>query len=68
MFLKLMIGCATSQPFSADAVILSEFCESFKDEVIATSKDTNAKPREEIEAEIFERYRNKEANKSGTLF
>jgi len=55
MYLKLMIDGATSQPFSADTLPLRECFKSFKNEVIAASKETYAKPREDIEVGIFER-------------
>jgi len=67
MYLKLMIDGATSQPFSADTLTLIKFNISFKDEVIVMSRDTYAKPRKEIEAEIAERY-NKEMDKNLNLF
>ena len=68
MYLKLMIDGATSQPFSADTLPLNECFKSFKNEVIVHSRETYSKPREEIEAEIFERYQSNEDTKPNTLF
>jgi len=68
MYLKLMIDGATSQPFSADTLPLTECYKSFKNEVIAYSRDTYTKPRKEIEDEIFERYLRSAEYKKGTLF
>jgi len=68
MYLKLMIDGATSQPFSADTLQLTECIKSFKNEVIATSKGTFTKSREEIEAEIFERYSGISESQPNTLF
>jgi len=54
MYLKLMIDGATSQPFSADTFPLKKYTHSFKNEIIAFSKETYSKPRKDIEEEIFE--------------
>jgi len=56
MYLKLMIDGATSQPFSADTLPLTKYYKSFKNEVIASSREAHSKPRKEIEVEIFEEY------------
>jgi len=66
IYLKLMIDGATSQPFSADTLPLKNGSKSFKNEVIINTEETYAKPRKEIEAEIFEKI--KEINKPYTLF
>ena len=68
IYLKLMIDGATSQPFSADALLLTECHKSFKNEVITNSRKAFTKPREEIELEIFERYFNFIENPPQTLF
>jgi hypothetical protein len=57
MYLKLMIDGATSQAFSADTLPLAECFKSNKNEIVANSKATLGKPREEIELAIFERYK-----------
>jgi hypothetical protein len=56
MYLKMMIDGATSQPFSADTLPLTECHESLRNEVIAASKEAYTKSRKEIEEDIFERY------------
>ncbi len=56
MYLKLLIDGATSQPYSADTLPLTECHKSFKNEVIAASKQKYTKLRAEIEANIFGRH------------
>jgi len=66
IYLKLMIDGAASQPFSADTFPLVKPHVSLKDEVIKYSKESFAKPRKEIETEIFERF--PKENYPNTLF
>jgi hypothetical protein len=68
IYLKLMIDGATSLPFSADTMRLTECHKSFKNEVIANSIATYTKPRKEVEEEIFERYSGATEDKTQTLF
>jgi len=68
MYLKLMIDGATSQPFSGDTLPLKESDNSFKNEVIAQSRDTFTQVRNEIEKDIFERYGIEILDKPNTLF
>jgi len=68
IYLKLMIDGATSQPFSADTLPLIECHKSFKNEVIAATRESFSKPRKEVEAEIFERYSTGVKNEPNTLF
>jgi len=68
MYLKLMIEGATSQPFSANSLPLTECHKSFKNEAIATSKEIYSKPRKEVEAEIFERSKELCSGQQGILF
>jgi len=54
IYLKLMIDSETSQPFSADTLPISLQKHPYKQYVERTSRTNFAKPRKEIEEEIFE--------------
>ncbi len=68
IYLKLMIDGATSQPFSADTLPLMECYKSFKNEVVVYSRGTYTTPREEVEAEIFNRFQINDDSQAKTLF
>jgi len=53
IYLKLMIDGTTSQPFSADTLSLKKYDITYKTEIIAHSRQANAKLRKEVEVEIF---------------
>jgi DNA helicase HerA-like ATPase len=66
IYLKLMIDGATSQPFSADTLPLTECFNSNKNEVLKASRESYTKLRREVELEIFEHHL--PVNNPNTLF
>ena len=69
MYLKLMIDGATSKPFSALTLSISEPKQSFKNDVISLSRNRFGKKREEVEQQVFDRYRpSEERDKTPSLF
>ena len=69
MYLKLMIDGATSMPFSAQTLPVSNDIYSLKNKMINRSRQMHARSKDEVEREIFQRYKkiNEEVFKS-TLF
>ena len=53
IYLKLMIDGRSSQPFSATTMPLAEKAESFKQKIIETSREKYARPRIQVEKELF---------------
>lgn len=57
MYIKLMIDGATSKPFSADTIQLPPYNTSYKQTILAHSRERYTKKKERVEEEIFARYR-----------
>jgi len=53
IYLKLMIDGRSSQPFSATTMPLVEKAGSFKQKIIETSREKYARPRIQVEKELF---------------
>jgi hypothetical protein len=70
MYLKLMIDGASSKPFSADAQALNNHRQSFKNEIIISSRKMFGCIRKEIEKEILLRSTStdKEKKQQSILF
>ena len=64
MYIKLMIDGTTSQPFSAITISPKAPMASNKEEVIKNSRQMNARRKDIIEKEIFEKKPSPEAPKS----
>ncbi|MEO8087319.1 MAG: TraM recognition domain-containing protein [Bacteroidota bacterium] len=65
MYLKLMIDGATSKPFSAITKATKAINNSFKQEVINTSRKKYGRSRDEVEKEFADRYENIENKNDG---
>jgi hypothetical protein len=68
MYLKLMIDGATSQPFSAETIAVSEYVESYRKNVIEFSQNRYGRTRRLVEEGIFEKYKGASQEKIPTLF
>ncbi len=69
LYLKLMIDGTSSQPFSASTVPLKAIIASYKEEVIAASREQYGNPRKEVEREIMKRYQfNNDSPEQKNLF
>lgn len=68
MYLKLMIDGATSKPFSATTFPLSEHSFTYKDSIVAYSRNTYGKEYAVIEQELVSKYRDHYKQDQGTLF
>ena len=64
MYIKLMIDGTTSLPFSATTIPPKEPFASNKEEVIKISRQMNARSKDIIEKEIFEKKSSSKASKS----
>ena len=69
MYLKLLIGGATSQPFSADTLAPKNWFTSFKPEIIEYSQQIYGKKKNEVEKlQLMEQLLGKEEVKQDKLF
>ena len=68
MYLKLMIDGATSRPFSADTLPIKVPANSFKQEIIAISRQLNGRNRENVQRELLKRYSSGVVEEQQTLF
>ena len=69
MYIKLMIDGATSKPFSAMTIPLTNSTYPFRKDVIMLSQNKYGRPRQLVEKDIFSRYKfNNNEDIQGTLF
>jgi len=68
MYLKLMIDGATSHPFSADTVPITQVNHNLRELVIALSQKLYGTSRKRVEEDILNRYKEKEKPEAHTLF
>jgi hypothetical protein len=64
MYLKLIIDGATSQPFSADTLPLTNCAQSNKNDVIHHSREVYSNQRAEVEKEIFTKHLSEQGQNS----